>query len=46
MRQLKNENTNLNRLVQDLKETNYLLKQEVIEHMKRGCPIKSNLGKF
>ena len=41
VRQLKSENSNLVRLVQDLKEMNYQLKQEVIEHIKRGCNIKS-----
>lgn len=43
VKQLKNENANLVRLVQDLKEVNYQLKQEVIEHMKRGCNIKATI---
>ena len=46
VRQLKNENANLLRAIQDLKEMNYSLKQEMLDHIKRGCNIKTNLGKF
>lgn len=44
VRQLKNENANLLRAIQDLKEMNYGLKQEMLDHIKRGCNIKTNLG--
>ena len=46
VRQLKSENANLLRALQELKEINYGLKQQMDHHIKRGCNLKTNLGKF